>query len=410
MSVMGKIIDLCIHSGVTTSMTESDARYVRFLNAILLLFTLTQIPVFPILIMTKMTSALTVNVIALSLIILSFYLNRRGLYLSAKLLVTGVILANTLYFVLLVGSGAPAHFWLIPCAMLATLVFKPHERIWRLFFVVISLVSFMALEYIYLDLEPVLVISEDPATQIYAAHGSTVSAIILTLILAGLMHARFAHSEVALSMKQVESERLLRAILPDEIARALKKDGSAPAVRHDDVSLLFADIVGFTPLSASMPAEEVVALLAEIFQRFDKLIEESGVEKIKTIGDAYMIAGGVPNADPDHAERLGRCALGMLDALKAFCDSSEYDLQLRIGLHRGPAVAGVIGTTKFAYDLWGESVNLASRLESSSEPGRIQVSEAYRSELEAKMTFVERGEVTLKGVGKTKTYWLTALK
>ena len=183
--------------------------------------------------------------------------------------------------------------------------------------------------------------------------------------------------------------------------------GQTKAVRHEDVSILFTDIVGFTPLARSMSADDVVAMLAEVFKRFDELIEECGVEKIKTIGDAYMVAGGLPKPVPDHAERITRCAFGMLDIIKSFSEESGYDLQLRIGLHRGSAVAGVIGTTKFAYDMWGESVNLASRLESSGEPGRIHVSDAFRSGLVGLMEFEPQGEIHLKGVGPTRTYWLT---
>ena len=185
------------------------------------------------------------------------------------------------------------------------------------------------------------------------------------------MHHRFFGSEAVLSEEKAKSDRLLRAILPVDIARELRDTGTTQAVRHEDVSLLFADIVGFTPLAASMPAEDVVAILAQVFKRFDQLIKSCGVEKIKTIGDAYMVAGGVPQALPDHAERMARYASGMLVIIKDFSAASGHHLRLRIGLHRGPAVTGVIGTTKFAYDLWGESVNLASRLESSGQPGKI---------------------------------------
>ena len=194
--------------------------------------------------------------------------------------------------------------------------------------------------------------------------------------------------------------------MPSQIAKELGETGTTQAVRHEDVSILFADIVGFTPLAASMPAEDVVSILAAIFKRFDRLIEECGVKKIKTIGDAYMVAGGVPDSSPDHAERLARCALGMLDVIETLNDESEYSLQLRVGLHRGAAVAGVIGTTQFAYDLWSESVNLASRLESSGEPGRIHVSHAFRLSLEDTFTFEKRGKVQLQGGGVTRTHWL----
>ena len=190
------------------------------------------------------------------------------------------------------------------------------------------------------------------------------------------------------------------------MAQELREKGEAQAIRHEDVSILFADIVGFTPLAASMPAEEVVAILAEIFKRFDALITICGVEKIKTIGDAYMVAGGVPQKIPDHADHIARCALGMLDIVAQFSVESGHPLQIRIGLHRGPVVAGVIGTAKFAYDLWGEAVNLASRLESSGEAGCVHVSDDFRAGLEGVFEFKERGEIPLKGVGLTRTHWM----
>ena len=220
------------------------------------------------------------------------------------------------------------------------------------------------------------------------------------------MHQRFAHSETSLSKEKAQSERLLRAILPTTVAQELRETGTTQAVRHEDVSILFADIVGFTPLAASMPAEDVVAILATVFERFDSLITACGVEKIKTIGDAYMVAGGVPEPTPEHAKNLARCAFGMLEIIEDFSQQSGHELQLRIGLHRGPAVAGVIGTTKFAYDLWGETVNLASRLESSGEPGRIHISDTFKAGLDNCMASDERGEITIKGVGLTRTHWL----
>jgi len=356
----------------------------------------------------KLWTQFLVNLFALALCGFGFTLNRRGRYLPAKILVLSVLIGNTVYFAVIIGSNAPAHFWLIPMSVLGVLVFKPSERIYMVILVGLSMLSFLVLELLYLDLTPLVGLYDSRAAAQQAAQGSTISAILLTLILVGMMHRRFAQSETSLTVEKAQSERLLRAILPDEIAKELRETGTTKAVRHEDVSILFTDIVGFTPLALSMPAEEVVAMLAEIFKRFDRLIEECGVEKIKTIGDAYMVAGGVPQPVSDHAERLARCALGMLEIVKVFSEESGLDLQLRIGLHRGPAVAGVIGTTKFAYDMWGESVNLASRLESSGEPGQIHVSDEFRSGLTDIMHFETRGEIDLKGVGSTRTHWLSS--
>lgn len=397
-----------IDSGVGSDTASTDARYVRFLNTTLLVLALVELPILVLLVVLGLGPQFLTNLVALCLLVTGFVLNRRGWYLQAKVLVITVMTANTSYFAAILGSSSPTHLWLIPGAALGVLAFKPSE--WRCAFALVGLAmgSFLFFEFTYLDMTPMVQHLSAPQDQLRATQGSNVSAMVVTLILVGIMHRRFAQSEAALSQEKAESERLLRAILPDEIARELRETGKTQAVRHEDVSLLFADIVGFTSLAASMPAEDVVALLAKIFEQFDGLITDCGVEKIKTIGDAYMVAGGVPQPSPDHAEHLARCAMGMLDIIEAFNTESGHRLQLRIGLHRGPAVAGVIGTTKFAYDLWGESVNLASRLESSGAPGRIHVSDAFRSGLDDRLTFEVRGEIELKGVGATMTHWLTS--
>jgi adenylate cyclase len=395
-----------IDSGVQPHTPSSDARYIRFLNATLLLFGLGQVPILSLLFTLGLESQLPTNLAALGLCGVGFMLNRRGQHLAAKILVITVVTANTTYFAAVLGSSAPTHLWLIPGAVLGVLAFKPSEWAWAAALVGFSMITFFAFEFMQPEMEPMVDLFSDPLDELQAAQGSTVFAMLLTLVLVGMMHRRFAQSESALSQEKAQSDRLLRAILPEEIARELRETGATQAVRHEDVSLLFADIVGFTPLAASMPAEEVVAVLAKVFERFDDLIARCGVEKIKTIGDAYMVAGGVPKTMPDHAERLARCALGMMEIIGEFSADSGHPLELRIGLHRGPVVAGVIGTTKFAYDLWGESVNLASRLESSGKPGRIHVSDAFREGSDQTMHFDERGEIELKGVGMTRTHWL----
>ena len=395
-----------VESGVRADTSGSDARYIRFLNATLLLFGLAQVPILPLLIALEMWTQIPWNLAALSLCGLGFALNRSGRHLRSKVLTIGVMVVNTVYFSVLLGSTAPTHLWLMAMAVLGVLAFKPSEWAWAAVLVGLTVVSFVALEFSYLELEPTVAHFTDPVEALRAARGSTISAVVLMLILVGMMHQRFATSEAELAAEKAQSDRLLRAILPDEVARELRDNGTTRAIRHEDVSLLFADIVGFTPLAASMPAEEVVALLATVFERFDSLISECGVEKIKTIGDAYMVAGGVPRASPNHAHQLALCALGMMQVIEQVSQELGHPLQLRIGLHRGPAVAGVIGTTKFAYDLWGESVNLASRLEASGTPGRIHVSETFRAGLEEVLPFEGRGEVTLKGVGPTRTHWL----
>jgi PAS domain S-box-containing protein len=226
-------------------------------------------------------------------------------------------------------------------------------------------------------------------------------------------------AEEALRLEQDKSERLLLNILPKLIAHRLKQDqptlakqsGAAPiAESFDDVTILFADIVGFTPLSARLEPIELVNLLNQIFSTFDHLAQQYGLEKIKTIGDAYMVVGGLPVPNDNHAEAIGHMALDMQQAIHRFQLEQGESFQIRIGINTGPVVAGVIGINKFIYDLWGDAVNVASRMESSGIPGKIQVTQETYQRLKDKFEFEERGAIVVKGKGKMMTYWLTERK
>ena len=203
-----------------------------------------------------------------------------------------------------------------------------------------------------------------------------------------------------------ESNRLLLNILPEKTARQLKSKGGTIAERHDHVSILFADIVNFTAYARERQPEEIVQTLNRIFTMFDRLVDEEGLEKIKTIGDAYMVAGGLSERCEDHPRRMASLALDMMASMEGL-QRDGAPFMLRIGLHIGPAIAGVIGKTKFAYDLWGDAVNAASRMESTGVDGRIQVSEAFRQSVGDGFAFEERGGVEIKGRGRMHTYFLT---
>ncbi|MCL1470949.1 adenylate/guanylate cyclase domain-containing protein [Argonema antarcticum] len=214
-------------------------------------------------------------------------------------------------------------------------------------------------------------------------------------------------AQEALRLEQEKSEQLLLNILPEAIANQLKKQQLPIAEHFNEVTILFADIVGFTPLSAKMPPIELVNLLNEIFSTFDELAEKHGLEKIKTIGDAYMVVGGLPIARFDHAEAIAAMALDMQIAINHFQAKKGEQFQIRIGINTGQVVAGVIGTKKFIYDLWGDAVNIASRMESTGLPGSIQITEATYERLKDKYLFEKRGPIVIKGKGQMITYLLT---
>jgi adenylate cyclase len=217
-------------------------------------------------------------------------------------------------------------------------------------------------------------------------------------------------AEEALRLEQQKTDRLLCNILPEAIAEQLKQSPSAIAEQFENVTILFADIVGFTPLAASMSPTALVELLNQIFSRFDTLVEAYGLEKIKTIGDAYLAVGGLPLPKPDHAEAVAEMALGMIEAIASFSNLQGEPLSLRVGINTGSVVAGVIGQKKFIYDLWGDAVNIASRMEDSGLPGRIQVTAQTYELLQERYEFEERGILSVKGRGEMMTYWLVGRK
>lgn len=214
----------------------------------------------------------------------------------------------------------------------------------------------------------------------------------------------------ALDNEKGKSERLLLNVLPVLIADRLKGGPQVIADRYEAASVLFADIVGFSKFARVTPPEQIVAMLDAVFSRFDHLAGDLHLEKIKTIGDCYMVVAGVPEPRADHAEAIARMALAMLRSLAEFNRETGQTLQLRVGLHSGPVVAGVIGRKKFIYDLWGDTVNTASRMESHGLPDRVQVTEEFSRLLADKFHFEERGPTEVKGIGTLKTLFLTGEK
>ncbi|WP_273463186.1 adenylate/guanylate cyclase domain-containing protein [Sandarakinorhabdus limnophila] len=209
-----------------------------------------------------------------------------------------------------------------------------------------------------------------------------------------------------LDEQRAHSEKLLHNILPVLIADRLKEGEANIAETFPEVTVMFADIVGFTKLSASMHPQKLVDILNNIFGRFDEMLAEFGLEKIKTIGDCYMVVGGVPERSPIHCQQVARFALAALKTLDEYNRESGQSLQMRMGIHAGTVVAGIVGKQKYSYDLWGDVVNIASRLESTSLPGRIHVASAVRSRLLDDFELEERGQVEIRGLGSTQTFFL----
>lgn len=275
---------------------------------------------------------------------------------------------------------------------------------------------------------PVLVITAQPDEKLRALKAGAKDFVSKPFDLAevlvrvqNLLEVRLLHSETKKLYKQVVaeqkvSERLLHNVLPQAIAERLK---GRPEVMADnfsdiiadtypDVTVLFADIVGFTKFSESLSAAVLITVLNDIFIRFDTVADHWGLEKIKTIGDSYMAAAGLPIPVPNHAERAAHMALDMLEVMNRFNEQSDYQLNIRIGMSTGAAVAGVIGKRKFLYDLWGDVVNTASRMESQGVAGRIQITDSTRQQLGELFLLEKRGTIEVKGKGEMNTWFITS--
>lgn len=263
------------------------------------------------------------------------------------------------------------------------------------------------------DREWSLLILPTPEYSGWEIHATTVVTLLSGLVLTSILLIylwRSLHYTEEIESERQKSERLLLNILPEPIAVRLKQKQQTIADSFAEVTVLFADIVGFTKLSQRIPPEKLVKLLNEIFCKFDELTERHSLEKIKTIGDAYMVAGGLPTRRRDHAEAVAEMALAMQEEVVKFSAKYGETLKIRIGINSGPVVAGVIGSKKFIYDLWGDAVNTASRMESHGIAGSIQVTADTYKILHDKYLWEERGLIEIKGKGKMTTYLLLGKK
>jgi class 3 adenylate cyclase len=303
----------------------------------------------------------------------------------------------------ILGWGAGLQYFLITCAVGGFLYFR------GLFFAkaavaVLSIGSFAVLAFLYGTTWSTGQLPDHVVVLVNQA--SILVAIGLIPTSLWIFSSRLESFEVQLEQAHAETQRLLHNILPPAIAEKLKISNEKTVERLDEASILFADIVGFTHRAATIPAGDLVNLLNGLFTRFDDGIDEFHLEKIKTIGDAYMVAAGVPQPCADHARELTDFARWILRQTDEFNRKHGTDLHIRIGICSGPVIAGVIGHKKFAYDLWGDTVNMAARMEQTGIQDKIQVTESTFQLLDGSYRFVQRDDVEIKGKGSMRTYIL----
>ncbi|MFT4564573.1 MAG: class 3 adenylate cyclase [Gammaproteobacteria bacterium] len=298
---------------------------------------------------------------------------------------------------------ASAHLWFMVIVIAAFLTSIKSNRATLFVFATLPFASLVVCEFGLIRFDPVASFDVEQKGLI---HGITVISVFLTTALLTIAWLREAiRAEASMVNANNRLEALLENMLPRPVSERLRREGRKFADGVADCTVLFADIVGFTQLASNMPAEKLVRLLDEIFSRFDELAHAAGVEKIKTIGDAYMVAAGLPDPRPDHAVAIVKLGVEMRAVVREYAD-----LGIRIGINSGSVVAGIIGTRRFIYDLWGDTVNIASRMESHGVADEIQISESTYLAVQDTYECTPRGKIPIKGKGEMAVYLVVGRK
>lgn len=354
-----------------------------------------------------LTGPITVNLLGALVCVSVLYLNDCGRHHPARLLL--YISTNIQIYLLTFFLGTVTGMHLLHIMMVSFAgFFFAREAKFRLICLLAMPVTLFFVEYfLFTPGNTPIVLTSGMIYLLYFTLSATT--FILVMVFFALFYSEILRTEDLLQKEYQRSENLLLNILPREIAGRLKQGEHTIADSYTSVTILFADVVGFTDMAARLAPEVLVGQLNHLYKEFDMLLEKYDVEKIKTLGDAYMIASGLPVEREDHMEIAACLALDMRDLIKSQA-IGDTRLDLRIGFYSGPVVAGVIGSRKFSYDVWGDTVNIASRLESTGVPGKIQVSKACCERLKHKFEFEERGVIDVKGVGRMQTCFLEGKK
>ncbi len=323
----------------------------------------------------------------------------------ARLLLIVTVNAQMSVLIWLTGPMLGVSVFCLVLAVLARVIFEPHEPLQRICFIgwplLLLVFGLTFADHAYIDFSSV-----HPVLLSITRTMNTLFAMLFVLVIVGVFDREVLRNEVELVQERERSDRLLHAILPQKIANELRQSDRMIADRHPEVTVLFADIAGFTPWASQQEPEVVVSLLENIFSRFDARLSHLGAEKIKTIGDAYMVVSGAPDSRADHAHVIANLALALLEEIKLVRADTGIALDMRIGVHTGSVIAGVIGAVRFSYDIWGDTVNTASRMESHGMAGRIQISQQTKERIEDKFVVEPRGMIDVKGKGEMETWWL----
>lgn len=342
------------------------------------------------------------NGVPLVLYIVAIYLSFKNNHFVSKIIMLIAVNGQSVAASLAVGRYTGFNLYMFIIAVIPFMVFIIERKV-KFFFTALTTILLISIEvyYNFWDIQPIM-----PKNQVTIGYLTSIILIpIILIVLVNDMQKTNIRIEQSLAKERKKSDDLLRNILPEKITAEIKSGRYIIADSYNDVSILFIDIVGFTKLSMNKSAGNVVNELNDIFCFIDGLIDTYGLEKIKTIGDAYMVASGLPEANDTHLEKLLDFAISLMQKRAELTFMGE-ELRIRIGIHAGPVVAGVIGKKKFIYDVWGETVNIASRMESSGVENKIQISESVYQRSRGKYLCEKRGIINIQGIGMMETYFL----
>jgi class 3 adenylate cyclase len=400
-----------VNSGVGSA-APSEARRIRVINAVAsisilvnVLFIIMQTTgiAFGGLSISELGGLVVANAVSLGVAVAVLFVNRGGHVDLAMWLLFSGALGNTVVAALFLGSDVHGEMFLLVLPAFAVLITRPGDRRTQLILLSATLIAFTAVTTA--DIESPSGLVNSPLS-----HWLLLAASAMVVLFIGAIALYFRSivdtAEAELQAEKALSEELLLNILPERTAERLKAGETIIADRAESVSVLFADLVNSTPISESLPPSALVELLNSIFTPFDDLADELEVEKIKTMGDAYMVVSGLPTPREDHLEAIAEMALRMRGQLARHHHPDVGPIQMRIGIDTGPVVAGVIGRRKFSYDLWGNTVVTAARMESHGVPGKIQVTDNVEKALKDRYVFETRGSIEVKGKGLITTHFL----
>jgi len=392
------------HVGVPDGVTHGQRRELLTANVVVLFSILVTIPdalnYFSFDHVATRRAAIAVSA-AIAAYVCGFVLIAAGRRFAGLFIFTLSVIGNLIALTIILGTNCGVQYYFVAVGVGAMFVWPRQYKRMRIPLAAVGLLAFLIVVRVA-NAGPMVGPPLPDAVVQSIFNRMTLGSYLIVFALAFYSLFSTEVAEAALEEEHRKSESLLLNILPNAIATRLKSNAEPIADGFEEVTILFADVVGFTPMSEGLPPAVVVAFLNQLFSDFDRLAEKHGLEKIKTIGDAYMVAAGIPEPRRDHAAAIARMALDMREIAERRSTPTGQRLQLRIGINSGPAVAGVIGLRKFSYDLWGDTVNTAARMESHGVAGGIQVTEATRRLLETEFEFEERGVVEIKGKGAMK--------